>query len=212
MTNLQNIVKSLGIFVFRKCFAADHQSGVLEVLLSNSRRTPLWPKMWPISTTLSQAFFIHRFPLVYLRVSCKPQSGVFTKKFLLNQITTEKMVSQKNIVTSLRIIVHCYFYSAHHQNDTLKQLPRDCHLTLFRPRRLQISKILSHASELSLLSSYLMLSIIVTFWSFYGEILAEPYYCPKDNQFPKHCQTPHNNLSQLVFLACHHSVNLQLLR
>ena len=38
-------------------------------------------------------------------------------------------------------------------------------------------------------------NIIVTFWSFYGEILAEPYYCPKDNQFPKHCQTSHNNLS-----------------
>ena len=75
------------------------------------------------------------------------------------------------------------------------QLPRDCHLTLLRPRRLQISKILSHASELSLLSSYLVLSIIVTFWSFYGEILAEPYYCPKDNQFQKHCQMPHNNLS-----------------
>ena len=93
------------------------------------------------------------------------------------------MASQKNIVTSLRIIVHCYSYSAYHQNDTLKHLPRNCHLTLLRPRRLQISKILSHASESSLLSSYLVLSIIVTFWSFYGEIFAEPYYCPKHCQF-----------------------------
>ena len=33
MTNFQNIVKSLGIVVFRKCFAADYQSAVLELLL-----------------------------------------------------------------------------------------------------------------------------------------------------------------------------------
>ena len=37
--------------------------------------------------------------------------------------------------------------------------------------------------------------MIVTFFSFYGEILAEPYYGPKDNQFPKHSQTPQNNPS-----------------
>ena len=117
----------------------------------------------------------HRFPLVYLRVSCNQHSGVFTEKFLRNQITTHKMASLKDIVTRLRIIVHCYSYSAYHQNDTLKHLLRNCHLTLFRPRRLQISKILSHASESSLSSSYLVLSIIVTFWSFYVEILAKPY-------------------------------------
>ena len=33
MTNLQNTVERLGIIVFRKCFAADHQSAVLELLL-----------------------------------------------------------------------------------------------------------------------------------------------------------------------------------
>ena len=119
--------------------------------------------------------FIHRFPLVYLRVSCNQHSGFFTEKFLRNQITTHKMASLKNIVTRLRIIVHCYSYSAYHQNDTLKHLLRNCHLSLFRPRRLQISKLLSHASESSLSSSYLVLSIIVTFWSFYVEILAKPY-------------------------------------
>ena len=27
------------------------------------------------------------------------------------------------------------------------------------------------------------------------KFLAEPYYCPKDGQFAKHCQTPHNNPS-----------------
>ena len=32
MTNLQNTVKRLGIIVFSKCFAADHQSDVLELL------------------------------------------------------------------------------------------------------------------------------------------------------------------------------------
>ena len=33
MTNLQNTVKRLGVIVFRKCFAADHQIDVLELLL-----------------------------------------------------------------------------------------------------------------------------------------------------------------------------------
>ena len=111
------------------------------------------------------------------------------------------MASQKNIVTSLRIIVHCYSYSAYHQNDTLKHLPRNCHLTLLRPRRLQISKILSHASESSLLSSYLVLSIIVTFWSFYGEIFAKPYYEPKDAQFARNFQTSQSLRFDLVFLV-----------
>ena len=73
--------------------------------------------------------FIHRFPLVYLCVSCKQHFGVLTVKFLLNQITTHKMASLENIVTSLRIIVLCYSYSAYHQNDTLELSPRNCHLT-----------------------------------------------------------------------------------
>ena len=67
--------------------------------------------------------FIHRFPLVFLRVSCKQQSGVFTEKFLLNQITTHKMARSENIVTSLRITVLCYSYSAYNQNDTSELLP-----------------------------------------------------------------------------------------
>ena len=33
MTNLQNTVKRRGIIVVRKCFAADHQCDVLELLL-----------------------------------------------------------------------------------------------------------------------------------------------------------------------------------
>ena len=107
--------------------------------------------------------FIHRFPLVYLCVLCKQQFGVFTEKFLVNEITTHKMASLENIVTRLIIIVLCYSYSAYHQNDTLKDLPRNCHLTPLRPKRFQISKLHSHASESSLLSSYLVLSIIITF-------------------------------------------------
>ena len=51
MTNLQNTVKRRGIIVVRKCFAADHQCDVLELLLWNSRRTPFWPKIWPICKT-----------------------------------------------------------------------------------------------------------------------------------------------------------------
>ena len=139
--------------------------------------------------------FIHRFPLVYLCVLCKQKFGVFSEKFLVNEITTHKMASLENIVTRLTIIVLCYSYSAYHQNDTLKDLPSNCHLTPLRPKRFQISKLHSHASESSLLSSYLVLSIIITFWSFHGEILAEPFYCPKDSQFGKHRQTPHNNPS-----------------
>ena len=42
-----------------------------------------------------------------------------------------------------------------------------------------------------------MLSIIVTFLSFYGEVLAEPYYCPQDGRFAKHCQTPVNHRFQV---------------
>ena len=139
--------------------------------------------------------FIHRFPLVYLCVLCKQKFGVFSEKFLVNEITTHKMASLENIVTRLTIIVLCYSYSAYHQNDTLKDLPWNCHLTPLRPKRFQISKLHSHASESSLLSSYLVLSIIITFWSFHGEILAEPFYCPKDSQFGKHRQTSHNNPS-----------------
>ena len=108
--------------------------------------------------------FIHRFLLVYLCVLCKQKFGVFSEKFLVNEITTHKMASLENIVTRLIIIVLCYSYSAYHQNDTLKDLPRNCHLTPLRPKRFQISKLHSHASESSLLSSYLVLSIIITFF------------------------------------------------
>ena len=55
MTNLQTTVKRLGNILFRKCFAADHQSDIFELLLWNSRRTTLWSKRWPIFKTLSDA-------------------------------------------------------------------------------------------------------------------------------------------------------------
>ena len=55
INKLQNTVKRLGIIVFRKCFAADHQSDILELLLLNSRRTPLWRKRWSICKILSHA-------------------------------------------------------------------------------------------------------------------------------------------------------------
>ena len=57
MTNLQNTVKRRGIIVVRKCFTADHQCDVLELLLWNLRQTPFWPTIWPICKTLSQAFY-----------------------------------------------------------------------------------------------------------------------------------------------------------
>ena len=46
MTNLQNTVKRLEIIVTRRSFAADDQSDILELLLWNVPRTPLWPKIW----------------------------------------------------------------------------------------------------------------------------------------------------------------------
>ena len=53
----------------------------------------------------------------------KQQFGIFTVTFLLNQITTHKKASLKNIVTRLIIIFLCYSYSAYHQNETLELLP-----------------------------------------------------------------------------------------
>ena len=110
------------------------------------------------------------------------------------------------------ITVFSQTYGAYHQNDTLKLFPQNCHLTPLRPKTLQLSKILSHDPESSFLSNDLLLILRVTFWSCYCKILAKPYYCPKVGQFAKHCQTPHNNPSQLVFLAYHQSVNLEPLR
>ena len=81
MTNLQNTVKSLGIFVFRKCFAADHQSAVLELLLVNSRRTPLWPKIWPISKTLSQAFYSPFSAGLFVRIMEPTFSSLYCEIF-----------------------------------------------------------------------------------------------------------------------------------
>ena len=57
ISNLQNTVKRFGVIVFRKCFAAHHQSDILELFLWNPRRTPMSPKIWPICKTLSQAFY-----------------------------------------------------------------------------------------------------------------------------------------------------------
>ena len=55
--------------------------------------------------------------MVYFSVSCKQHFEVLTVKFLRNQIKTLKMVTLKNIVTRLKIIVLCACYSAYHEND-----------------------------------------------------------------------------------------------
>ena len=68
MTNLQNTVKRLELSVLRKYFAADHHCDILELLLWNSRQTPLWPKIWPISKTLSQAFYLPFFAGLFVRI------------------------------------------------------------------------------------------------------------------------------------------------
>ena len=103
--------------------------------------------------------FIHRFSLVYLCVQRKQHFGVLTVKFLPNQITTHKMARFENIVTSLRITVLCYSYSAYNLNDTLELLPRNCHITPLSRKSSSICKILSHASKLSFSFSYLVLIV-----------------------------------------------------
>ena len=49
----------------------------------------------------------------------------------------------------------------------------------------QFGKKILHVSESSFWPWFLVLSIVVTFWSFYDEVLAEPYYYPQDGQFAK---------------------------
>ena len=60
-----------------------------------------------------------------------------------------------------------------------------------------LEKKILHVSQSSFWPCFLVLSIIGTFWSFYDEVLAEPYYFPQDGQFAKHCQTPLNHRFQL---------------
>ena len=155
MTNLRNTVKRRGIIVFRKYSAADYQCGILELLPWNSPQTQFGLKYGPFLKHCHRRL-IHRFPLVYL---CKQHFGVLTVKFLLNQITTEKMASLENIVTSLRIIILCNSYSAYHQNDAVELLPWNCQLTLLWRKRYPICKILSHASKLSFSFTYLVLIV-----------------------------------------------------
>ena len=142
MTNLQNTVKRLKIIVLRKYFAADHQCDVLEPYYE-IRAKPHCGQKYGQFLKHCHRPFIHCFPLVYLCVSCKQHFGDLTVKFLPNQITTYKMASLENIVTSLRIIVLCNSYRAYNQNDTLEFLPWNCHLTPLWRKRWSICKILS---------------------------------------------------------------------
>ena len=83
MINLQNTVKRLGIIVFRKCFAADHHTDILEFFLWNLRRTPLCPQYGQFAKH-SHRPLIRPFPLVYFSVLCTEHFGVLTLKCLLN--------------------------------------------------------------------------------------------------------------------------------
>ena len=63
-----NTVKRRGIIVFRKYSAADYQCDILELLLWNPRQTPLWPKIWPISKTLSPVFYSPFYAGLFVRI------------------------------------------------------------------------------------------------------------------------------------------------
>ena len=65
----------------------------------------------------------------------------------------------------------------------------------YEPKDLQFRKEILQVSESSFWPCFLVLCIIVTFWSFYGKIVAKAYSCPRESQFAKHCQTPHKNVS-----------------
>ena len=117
MTNLQNTVKRRGIIVLRKCFAADYQCDILHVLLWIRAKTHCGQKYGQFLKH-SHRPFIYRFPLVYLCVSCKQHSEVFTEKFLLNQITTHKKNQFRKYCNTLQLSFSANSYSAYHQNDT----------------------------------------------------------------------------------------------
>ena len=75
MTNLQNTVKRLGIIVFRKCFAADHQSDVLELLLHASESS-FWPRcLVPCIRTT----FCRSFVKILAEPNCGSKDGQFIK-------------------------------------------------------------------------------------------------------------------------------------
>ena len=126
MSNFQNTVDRVVIIVFMGFFLliirAAFWSSQCEI-----RAEPHCGQKYGQFPNHCHRPFIHRFPLVYLYVSCKQHSGVFTEKFLRNQITTHKMASLKNIVTSLRIIVHCYSYSACQQALVVEKLDSAIH-------------------------------------------------------------------------------------
>ena len=64
-----------------------------------------------------------------------------------------------------------------------------------RPRRLQISKLLSHATDF----------MKTTFWNSYFKTLVKPHYEGNDDQFAKYYHTPWNHRCQEV-LCCWSSV------
>ena len=185
MTKLQNTVKHLGIIVFRKCFAADHQSKILELLLWNSRRNPIVAQntanLQNTVTGLLLTVFCRSICVYYvsnilqsllwnvfltkLRLIRWPVWKITTHKTHTTQITTHKTASLENIVTRLRIIVSWYSYSAYIQIDTLELLPRHCHLIPLWRKRWPICQIFSHASKSSYSFSYLVLIVWATLLS-----------------------------------------------
>ena len=97
--------------------------------------------------------------------------GLLTVKFLLNQITTHKMASLKNIVTCLKIIVLSYSYCAYNQNDTFELSPWNCPIAPLWRKWWPICKILSHALKSSFSFIYLVLIIRATIGNSYREIV-----------------------------------------
>ena len=107
-------------------------------------------------------------------------------KFSLNRITAQKMtISLKTLRHFIIIVLACLMMliiRASLLSSYLKYVAEPHY-----ERRFAICKKFFHVSESSFSPSFLVLSVIVTFWSLHGEIFAELYYCPKDGQFIKHC-------------------------
>ena len=139
-----------------------------------------------------------RVDLVFQCFSSQSHFRAVTVKILLNPITAHKTANLQNNVGRLIIIILSFSYNSYLQSVTFKLLWQKCRQTPKpKPKVKKFNKTILHVSKSSFSPFFVVFSIIVTFWSSHGEI--EAYYCPQESQFARHCQTPHNNPSQLFF-------------
>ena len=130
-----------------------------------------------------------RVDLVFQCFSSQSHFRAVTVKILLNPITAHKTANLQNNVGRLIIIILSFSYNSYLQSVTFKLLWQKCRQTPKpKPKVKKFNKTILHVSKSSFSPCFVVLSIIVTFWSSHGEIVAEAYYCPQESQFARHCQ------------------------